>query len=73
MAVDILHESNGDFTIDIHDASSSSASNYRDGELLTTLTGSAGQFITDGSYDSGNIELGTFRNTTEILDLWRTE
>ena len=73
MAFETLHEANGNITTKVFDASEQDASSYRDGSVLTTLSGSDSSGITDGSYDNNAIEFQSLRNTEEVVELWRTE
>jgi len=70
-AIEILHESNGDITATVYDASSlTDPLNYDSGTQLASLTSNDSQYITSGAYDNTGIFFRSFQDATEVLDMW---
>jgi len=72
-SVEVLHESDGTWSVTVRDASSLSRSNYRNGSVRLSDSVTDTTYITNGSYDQTGVGLNSGRNYTEVLDAWYTE
>ena len=62
--LDLLHESNGDVTLDVFDKDGNSA--------ISSATGNDSSNITDGEFDHTGISIRSANGDPNALDLWRS-